>query len=142
MSGGECVDDTLVHKAIREALANCLINTDYHGFPNYIEFCAKQNYAYIASLDGCECGYILAYAKPEMMYGEELYIELLAVLPEYQRKGVGTKLLNKLRDQAKEEGYRELSLRTGCYMDSYEIYKKYGFKDTRDDQRFMVMNIT
>ena len=31
MSGGERVDDTPVHKAIREALANCLINADYYG---------------------------------------------------------------------------------------------------------------
>ena len=31
MIGGERVDDTPVHKAIREALANCLINADYHG---------------------------------------------------------------------------------------------------------------
>lgn len=30
MSGGERVDDTPVHKTIREALANCLINADYH----------------------------------------------------------------------------------------------------------------
>ena len=31
MVGGERVDDTPVHKALREALANCLINADYHG---------------------------------------------------------------------------------------------------------------
>ena len=31
MSGGEHGDDTPVHKAIREALANCLINADCHG---------------------------------------------------------------------------------------------------------------
>ena len=31
MSGGERVNDTPVHKALREALANCLINADYHG---------------------------------------------------------------------------------------------------------------
>ena len=31
MFGGERVDDTPVHKALREALANCLINADYHG---------------------------------------------------------------------------------------------------------------
>ena len=31
MAGGERVDDTPVHKALREALANCLINADYHG---------------------------------------------------------------------------------------------------------------
>ena len=31
MHGGFRVDDTPVHKAIREALANCLINADYYG---------------------------------------------------------------------------------------------------------------
>ena len=31
MSGGDRIDDTPVHKALREALANCLINADYHG---------------------------------------------------------------------------------------------------------------
>lgn len=31
MDGGNRIDDTIVHKALREALANCLINTDYYG---------------------------------------------------------------------------------------------------------------
>lgn len=30
LSGGDRIDDTLVNKALREALANCLINADYH----------------------------------------------------------------------------------------------------------------
>lgn len=31
MKGGERIDDTPIHKALREALANCLIHADYHG---------------------------------------------------------------------------------------------------------------
>ncbi len=31
MEGGDRIDDTPVHKAVREALANCLINTDFYG---------------------------------------------------------------------------------------------------------------
>lgn len=31
LQGGDRIDDTPVHKALREALANCLINTDYYG---------------------------------------------------------------------------------------------------------------
>ena len=31
MDGGTRVDDTAVHQAIREALANCLVNADYYG---------------------------------------------------------------------------------------------------------------
>lgn len=31
MNGGDRIDDTPIHKALREALANCLINADYYG---------------------------------------------------------------------------------------------------------------
>ncbi len=31
LEGGDRIDDTPVHKALREALANCLINSDYYG---------------------------------------------------------------------------------------------------------------
>lgn len=31
MIGGDRIDDTPVHKALRKALANCLINTDFYG---------------------------------------------------------------------------------------------------------------
>ena len=31
MIGGDRIDDTPVHKAVREALANCLVNADYFG---------------------------------------------------------------------------------------------------------------
>ena len=31
MNGGDRIDDTPVHQAIREALANCLVNADYYG---------------------------------------------------------------------------------------------------------------
>ena len=36
MSGGERIDDTPVHKALREALANCLIHADYHGLRSIV----------------------------------------------------------------------------------------------------------
>ena len=31
LEGGDRIDDTPVHKALREALANCMINADYYG---------------------------------------------------------------------------------------------------------------
>lgn len=31
LTGGDRIDDTPIHKALREALANCLINADYYG---------------------------------------------------------------------------------------------------------------
>jgi len=113
----------------------------YQGFSEYVEFCIKQRYAYVAVEEDTVCGVLLAYVIPDMLAGNVVYIELLAVMPEYQRKGFGTELLNKVKEDAQNNGIVELSLRTGCYMDSYQIYKNYGFRDTKDDHRYMVMNI-
>lgn len=113
----------------------------YQGFPEYVRFCMNQGYAYVAVDEGTVCGVLLAYITPDMLAGKVVYIELLAVLPEYQRKGFGTELLDKVKTEAQNNGIWKLSLRTGCYMESYQIYKNYGFMDTRDDHRYMVMNI-
>lgn len=113
----------------------------YPGFPDYVDFCIKQNYAYVAVEEDIVCGALLAYEIPDTMWGKVIYIELLAVLPEYQKRGIGTELLNTVKAEAQNNGICEMSLRTGCYMDSYQIYKNYGFRDTRDDHRYMVMNI-
>lgn len=113
----------------------------YKRFIDYVNFCRAQNYAYVAVEDGEVCGALLAYEKPDMCYGKNIYIELLAVLPEYQERGYGRKLLNAVKVDAQNNGISELSIRTGCYMDSYQIFKNYGFRDTRDDHRYMIMNI-
>lgn len=47
-----------------------------------------------------------------MQWGKSLYINLLVVIPEFQRKGIGTDMLNRLK------------------------------QDARADQRFMYMNIS
>lgn len=113
----------------------------YAGFSEYVQFCMKQNYAYLAVEDNTVCGVLLAYEIPDMLFGKSVYIELLAVLPEYQKKGIGTELLNAIKTITQDKGVKELSLRTCCYLDSYQMYRNYGFIDTRDDHRFMVMNI-
>lgn len=118
-----------------------LIDEYYPKFQQYVDFCSRQKFSYVAIKDGVLCGVLLACEKPDIEWGKVLYIELLAVLPEYQKKGIGTNLLNKLREDAVNSGFVELSLRTGCYLDAYQIYKKYGFRDTRSDRRYMILNI-
>lgn len=113
----------------------------YPGFSQYLEFHLKQKYAYIAVDDNVACGVLLAYEKPDMIFGKSVYIELLAVLPEYQKRGIGTELLNIVKAAALNDGIEELSLRTGYHMYAYQMYEKYGFLDTGDEHRFMVMNI-
>ena len=87
---------TIYEKAFdrREGILDCY----YKGFSDYVDFCAKQNYAYVALDEERICGTLLAYEKPDMFLGKVVYIELLAVLPEYQQKGFGTQLLNKVQE--------------------------------------------
>jgi len=67
---------------------------------------------------------------------DEYYIFMLAVLPQFQKQGIGTKLLNFAEQQAKNENYRKLSLlvRTSN-VNAIDFYEKYGFRNIKTYNR-------
>ena len=69
---------------------------EHFKFEKYVEFFLRHKFAYVAVEEDVVCGVLFAYEVPDLMFGEILYIELLAVLPEYQKKGIGTKLFNQI----------------------------------------------
>ena len=77
-----------------------------------------------------------------MFCGKSAYVDLLAVLPEYQKKGYGKALLNKFFDEALKKGIDEAAIRTKCYLGSYIIYRKMGFVDQQSDTRYMTKYIS
>ena len=46
LEGGDRIDDTPVHKALREALANCLINADYYGRQGIVIIKRKDSFIF------------------------------------------------------------------------------------------------
>ena len=62
MAGGDRIDDTPVHKAVREALANCLINADYFG--KYGVLIKKENDVLTLENPGC-----IRVGKKQMLLG-------------------------------------------------------------------------
>ena len=46
LEGGDRIDDTPVHKALREALANCLINADYYGRQGIVIIKRKDSFSF------------------------------------------------------------------------------------------------
>ncbi len=46
LEGGDRIDDTPVHKALREALANCLINADYYGRQGIVIIKRKDSFCF------------------------------------------------------------------------------------------------
>lgn len=66
------------------------------------------------------------YAK-----GRYLWVAEFAIAPKEQRKGFGTQAIKFIEDYARKNNFDVLYLVTNKNENSYKIYKKQGFKDTR-----------
>lgn len=57
---------------------------------------------------------------------EDNDISTVFILPEYQNQGIGKKLMKKVEDVAKNNGFREVKLNAS--INALEFYKKIGYK--------------
>ena len=63
-----------------------------------------------------------------------LYIDNIAVHPDYQRQGIGERLLGFAEQKAREVGLPRLTLVTNAKMESNQAYyRKHGYSETRRD---------
>ncbi|MDJ0599440.1 MAG: GNAT family N-acetyltransferase [Crocosphaera sp.] len=63
---------------------------------------------------------------------EGLYINFLAVNNDYRKQGIGTKLINHVKNKAKQQNISLLSLMVWCdNLTAIEFYKRQGFKDVK-----------
>lgn len=62
-------------------------------------------------------------------------LKRLAVVPEWQRKGVGRELVAALMDWARKAGFKRLSLQTHSREYAKPLYEKFGFKVTGWDEK-------
>lgn len=78
---------------------------------------------YVAYLDGVPVG------KCEVsLHGDIVRPESFAVLPAYQRKGIGTAMLDKIVEDGKTRGCKEMFLVTDPNDTAKEMYRKLGFR--------------
>jgi len=89
-----------------------------------------QELDFVAVADGKIVGNIM-YAKAKIIDSEKEYAVLtfgpVSVLPEYQNKGIGAKLINNTIQLAKEMGYKAILI----YGDP-EYYKRFEFKVSKE----------
>jgi len=81
----------------------------------------------IVSVDGCMAG---AIAVED--HGEFLFLDYISLLPEYQRRGIGTALVQELLRQATEAG---VSVRLNVLRSNpaRRLYERLGFRTTGTD---------
>jgi GNAT superfamily N-acetyltransferase len=107
------------------------------GFEQYVSFFINQGFAFGSFIDDICCGIGMAYETPDMYAGRSIYVDLLAVLPEYQNRGIGKELIRNIEMAAIKHGIHEISIRTACYKPAYFIYNHLNFKDSGGEARYL-----
>ena len=111
-----------IFKSVKE-----VINKEY--FENLI----KNEEIYIAKVDKEIVGYIIFNIKekenPSMRYRKQLNIDAICVDEKYRGKGIGTKILESIKEIAKTKGCTDLYLTVNQENENaIKVYEKFGFK--------------
>jgi ribosomal protein S18 acetylase RimI-like enzyme len=114
------------------ALADPLLERYHHDWPR------PGDAGLVAELEGEPVGaaWYRLYTEDEPGFGfvDEKTPELgIAVVPLHRRKGIGWTLLRALMVQAREDGYRSLSLSVAVHNRSRMMYERAGFEKVRED---------
>lgn len=79
-------------------------------------------------------GTTLAGIIETMIFADHVWIENLAVLPSFQGRGVGRRLLETAEDQARRAGLSELRLLTNAdFAENVAFYTRRGFRVTKQE---------
>lgn len=99
-------------------------DTDYY-FNKYIS--DEDKYAYGIRYKGKIVGFLTGVQMPDFTCKYSIFLDNVAVLPEFQGKGFGTKMLNTFFETVSEKAIVGLN----TYRDSnqYQFYKTLRFKD-------------
>ena len=61
-----------------------------------------ENYLYIASVDAQPVGFLLAYRVPRVDRDQDMiYLYEIAVLPEQRRRGIGSRMIQELKEECR-----------------------------------------
>ena len=99
----------------------------------YFENLIKNEEIYIAKVDKEIVGYIIFNIKekenPSMRYRKQLNIDAICVDERYRGKGIGTKILESIKEIAKTKGCTDLYLTVNQENENaIRVYEKFGFK--------------
>ncbi len=73
-------------------------------------------------------GGIIGFVGLKNVGGRRGAFKRLAVVPEWQRKGVGKALVSAAMDWAKQAGFTKLTVQTNSREHAKPLYEKFGFK--------------
>jgi predicted N-acetyltransferase YhbS len=84
---------------------------------------------FIAKADNQILGFVMAIPLTREK-GTELFIDSIAVLPDYQHKGIGQQLWNRIEMSAKEGKYTGVRLLANKQLESFNWYTSLGYQES------------
>lgn len=139
----DCKEINLIRKEVllfHAKVENEYFKTDFNQeFQDYIYefFDSESKYVFVSINNGKIVGYAMIdlMIKPETPYRRSLkFVEIveIGVLENYRDGGIGTELINFIKDFAKEKGFNQLKLDVWNFnKKAMNFYKKNGFEDYR-----------
>ncbi len=91
-------------------------------------FCANKFVGFVCEKDERVIGALFAHEKI-WWNNSELFVDEMFVLPEMQRSGYGSMLINEAEKYASERKLAGLTLSTNRYAPAPDFYRKNGFSD-------------
>jgi GNAT superfamily N-acetyltransferase len=73
---------------------------------------------------------------PNVLDGKVAYIMNMYTFPMYRNRGIGAELFKKIVDEAKQLGYKKITLNASDM--GRPLYEKYGFKDIHNRMEIFV----
>jgi len=121
------VMDNMTTEDIREALKieKSLFPSPWNQWMFKAEIKKKRSSCFVARIEGVMVGYaILNYLE------KEGHLMNLAVVPEYQKRGIGGVLLTRLMKVAMQNGVRRIILEVrSSNLSALRLYRKFGFQE-------------
>jgi ribosomal protein S18 acetylase RimI-like enzyme len=75
---------------------------------------------------------IIGFALVLRQLENNYHISCMCISPEYQNRGLGTAMLNRIKDVAIENGCQSITLGTEPGMRAFHLYRKNGFEVTEE----------
>lgn len=126
-----CLSDKIntFSKENKELLELC---AQTYNLPRYFTQCIddKDKYAYCIREENQVIGFLTGWNMPSVLYPYSVYIDIIAVKPEYQKNGYGTKLLQCFLDNIVKD--KSAVLVTKPDYPAYKMYTNIGFMDENE----------
>ncbi|MCB9359058.1 GNAT family N-acetyltransferase [Candidatus Woesearchaeota archaeon] len=103
---------------------------------NNIKVYLSRDYSrfYIAFEDGKAAGYVHGTIDPEPQEHIQAYIQDVYVMKEYRRRGIGTKLLEKMHKHFKDNGVRPGMTTDKSNLCSISLHRKQGYEIVKESK--------